>query len=455
MRGPWHPGLLAVVAAGLAGPLAAQQPRPAERRCRLEVVRVQRQGVRVETAPGIVNLFAGGNVHVRCVGRQVNMFADSVAIFGENVAQFIGKVRYRDSVTAIDADFGQYTKLARDEYFDAQGNVVHRDLASGSTIEGPRILYYPPLEGVRPVAEANADQRPTVKYILEDSAAADQEPYVVVGDRVRMAGGDVLNAWGRVTVDRSDLEARADTLWIDNGKYQAGQLAGNASLRGIGRDSFHLTGGTIDLALADRKLTGLKARRAARLVTSDATLEADSLQLTLADGEVERTAAWGRERRPHLQSEDYEARGDSLVVETPARRLRSLRTYGDGWVGLRPDSTDGRRDWIAGGQVVVAFADRDSAGTTTSAVREILAEGKARTYYRMAAERPGERASINYTRADRIQITMRVTGDSTAVERVTADGNVDGVHLQPALAGADSARADTAARRPPGGGPRP
>jgi hypothetical protein len=126
--------------------------------------------------------------------------------------------------------------------------------------------------------------------------------------------------------------------------------------------------------------------------------------------------------------------------------------YGDGWVGLAADTTGGERDWISGGQVDVAFADPDSAGARRNAVQEIRAKTAARTYYRMQPERPGDRVSINYTRADRIRITMRVRGDSTAVDAVHADGSVDGVQLQPATAQADSTRARRPTVVPPPGG---
>jgi hypothetical protein len=72
----------------------------------------------------------------------------------------------------------------------------------------------------------------------------------------------------------------------------------------------------------------------------------------------------------------------------------------------------------------------------------------------VAPQRAGGIPSYNYTRADRIVVTMRITADSNAVERVTADGKVDGVHLQPAVARADSVRRDTTGTRPVPEGPR-
>jgi hypothetical protein len=145
-------------------------------------------------------------------------------------------------------------------------------------------------------------------------------------------------------------------------------------------------------------------------------------------------------------SDDYEVRGDSLRITSPERKLSSLRTWGDGWVGLEPDSAGGQRDWIAGGTVAIDFAERDSAGVSTSAVRQILAASSARMLYRMAPEQATGRASINYTRADTIVVTMRVTADSNTVDRVEARGNVDGVHLSPAAPRADTLR-DTARTR--------
>jgi hypothetical protein len=51
---------------------------------------------------------------------------------------------------------------------------------------------------------------------------------------------------------------------------------------------------------------------------------------------------------------------------------------------------------------------------------------------------------MNYTRADRILVTMRITPDSNTVQQVDATGSVEGVHLQPAAA----RRRDTTAVRP-------
>ena len=153
--------------------------------------------------------------------------------------------------------------------------------------------------------------------------------------------------------------------------------------------------------------------------------------------------------RPFALSADYEIRGDSLAFDTPEQQLKEIRAFGDAWVGAKPDSGSGDRDWIAGQKVVAAFIPRDSAGKPRPALSSVLATGDARALYRLI-QAGDKKASITYNKADSIRITMRVTPDSISVADVTALGNVEGIHLQPApvrakpdSAKADSARADT------------
>ena len=98
-----------VVVAGQAGAQARKKAAPANDRCRLEILNVDRQGVRTEPTPGVEHAFFGGNIHAKCVGRNIHIYSDSVASYGGNVVQFISqgsRVKYRDSTTNLDADFG-------------------------------------------------------------------------------------------------------------------------------------------------------------------------------------------------------------------------------------------------------------------------------------------------------------------------------------------------------------
>ena len=94
--------------------------------------------------------------------------------------------------------------------------------------------------------------------------------------------------------------------------------------------------------------------------------------------------------------------------------------------------------------MTVTFFERASAGPNRLAIQQLEAEQRARSFYQVAPERGQTKGSMNYTRADRILVTMRITPDSNTVQQVDATGSVEGVHLQPATA----RRRDTTAVRP-------
>ena len=445
------PGLISLflLAAGLATAVEVdaqgrKKAAPASDRCRLEILHVGRQGVRTEPTPGVEHLFAGGDIHAQCVGRNIHIYSDSVAVYGGSVYQFISqgnRVKYRDSTTNLDADFGTYLKDG--ERFEAQGNVIHRDLKSGSTITGPRIDYLRPVRGLRTDLEVLAYSRPTVSYVVKDSLGQAQAPYLIVGNVVRTLGNDVIHAGGAVTIDRENLKGTGDSLWLDSGKKQAGQLIGKATLRSnqdpkAPNQGFFLVGRVIDIGLTNRELSSVKARDTARLVSSDVTLDADSILIRLRQRQAEQTMAWGKTLRPKAVSAGYQVLGDSLRIDTPNQKLSKVLAFGNGWAGLPADSAGGaRRDWIAGEKVTVTFLERDSAGVKKLAIQQLEAEQQARSFYQVTPERGQTKGSMNYTRANRILVTMRITPDSNTVQQVDASGSVDGVHLQPA------------ARRPP------
>ncbi|MBL8986180.1 MAG: hypothetical protein JNJ80_07910 [Gemmatimonadetes bacterium] len=455
--------LLLVVAAlaAFATNAAAQGRRqvPDRERCVIDIVNVDRQGVRTTPTPGQENMYLGGNVHVQCRGRNIHIYADSMASFGGSIWQFISqgnRVKYRDSTTALDTDFGTYVKDG--ERFEAQGNVEHRDLKTGSMIKGSRVDYLRPVKGLRDVLEVIGYNRPTVTYVVTDSAGRPQAPYVIIGNKVVTKGNEAIYAGGAVQIDREDLKGLADSLWLDSGKSQGGQLIGHASLQSVQENGFTLTGRTIDIGLTNKELSGVTAHDTARLVSKDVTLDADSIRVELVTRRAELTRAWGKTLRPRVVSADYQVTGDSLLILTPLQKLSKVQAFGKGWAGFTGDSSKpgARRDWIGGEIVTVSFVERDSAGVKKTAIQQLEAERDARSFYQMDPERGQTIGSINYTRAQKILVTMRVTRDSNTVSRVDATGAVDGAHLQPALRRRDStaAKPDSTVRRPEAAPPR-
>jgi hypothetical protein len=438
--------LLALVT--FTAPVAAQQGNA----CRLSVDSTRRQGVFQGD-----NMFAGGGVFISCYGTKVHMSSDSVAYYAPPVdlVQFIGNVRYEDTTITMTATNGTYFKSG--ERWEARGNVVTRNLETGSTLTGPSLDYYRALQGVRDTIEMYAIGRPLINYVPQDSAGKPEEPYLINADRVRMKGNDRVWAAGRVTIDRSDFAATGDSMRLDTGPTGDGTLIGNPILRGLGADSFNLRGRRIDLDLDEKALSYVFARGNGHAVTTDLDLVADTIGLDVDDQKLVQTIAWGDSIRPYASSTDFAMRADSLAFDTPGQKLTESRAYGKSWVGGSVDSTSTERDcskdyricdWLVGDTIVARFAERDSAGTARTVLHLVDASKGARAHYRTESEGNAQRG-VTYSRADRIIITMK-NGEKQGVDRVELQGNVDGVQLDPLKPAATPA--DTTVRRPPSRG---
>jgi hypothetical protein len=409
------------------GTAHAQQPSGSNR-CLVSLDSAGRQGKR-DVVGADTNYFAGGGVYLRCQGTSTTMRSDSVASYGGQTFRFIGQVRYRDSALTMDTDVGTFHRLG--ERWEARGHVVTRNLKTGSTLTGPSLDYSREVRGVRDTIEMFAKGRPRIEYVTTDSAGQPAEPYIIVADRVRMKGNDRIWAGGKVTIDRSDFVARGDSLYLDTGKGSAGTLlGGNPVLRGTGADSFNLHGRRIDFRLDRRALTYVVAKGAARAVSREWDLTADTIALDINNDAVEQTFAWGDSSRPSATSAAYAMKADSLALDTPGQKLRELRGFGAAWLGGDIDSASGERNWMRGDTVLAAFAERDSVGTTRTALTQIEARRGAQSYHLEPSERFPGKPAVNYARGDVITVIMR-SDEQRGVERVEVQGQVDGVHLEP------------------------
>jgi hypothetical protein len=441
MRRPAFWAALAILAT-FAAPLAAQNDR-----CVFQIDNVDRQGSVNETSAG-TNYFAGGNVRLSCRGQQLTMQSDSVAAYGGSVVQFIGNVKYRDSTLTMDADHGTYYRNG--EKWVARGKVTTKNLKTGSTLTGPALDYFRVVKGVRDTMEMFSTGRPRIQYATTPAGAQPAEPYIIVADRVRLKGSDRLWAGGKVTIDRSDFAARGDSLRLDTGKGSDGTLiGGNPVMRGLGRDSFNLTGRRLDLKLDQRELTYVVAKGSGHAVSKEWDLVADTVGLDLNNRKLEQTLAWGDSIRPYASSPAYAMRADSLALDTPAQQLKEVRGFGSAWLGGTIDSVSKQRDWMRGDTVVANFVQRDSAGTRRAALSRIVARKGAQSYHLDSNQKHPDRPSINYARGDVIVMTMSATPKG-GVDRVDVRGQVDGIQLEAAdvAAPSDSARPRTVSPLP-------
>ena len=416
-------------------------------RCVFQITNVDRQGAVVETPQG-TNYFAGGNVQLRCKGSQVTMQSDSVAAYGGNVVHFIGHVKYRDSTLTMDADNGTYYKNG--EKWEARGKVSTNNLRTGSKMTGPALDYYRVVKGVRDTLEMYSTGRPRIEYGTADPGVKPDEPYIIVADRVRLKGNDRLWAGGKVTIDRSDFAARGDSLRLDTGKGSDGTLiGGDPVMRGLGRDSFNLTGRRLDLRLNRRELTYVIAKGKGHAVSKEWDLVADTIGLDLKNRRLEQTLAWGDSTRPYATSPAYAMRADSLALDTPGQQLKEVRGFGTAWLGGTIDARTKQRDWMRGDTVVAQFVQRDSAGTRRAALSRIVARKGAQSFHLDPSPKFPDRPSINYARGDVIVMTMK-QGVRAGVDRVDVRGQVDGVQLEasdaPATADSLSPRTDSLSR---------
>jgi len=446
-------GAFVFVASGVLAQATPPKPKPAQsgqaQRCTFQIDNVDRQGAVNETPNG-TNYYAGGNVRLSCRGARIAMSSDSVAAYGGNVVQFIGNVKYRDSTISMDADFGTYYKSG--ERWEARGNVDTKNLKTGSTLAGPSLDYYREVKGVRDTLEMFAVGRPKISYVEADSAGGRKlEPYLIVADRVRFKGSDRIWAGGKVTVDRSDFAARSDSMRLDTGKGSDGTFVGGEPiLRGLGTDSFRLTGTRIDLGLDQRELSRVTAKGQGHAVNKDWDLTADTIALDLKDRKLEHTRSWGKGSRPYALSPSYAMRADSLVLDSPGQLLHEVRGYGKAWLGGSVDSATKDRDWLRGDTVIAHFGTADSAGKKRAVLSRIDAHSAAQSYHLDRNPKAPQRPSINYVRGDVITVTMKNTAAGGA-DRVDVRGKVDGIQLE---AGADSAATPADSTRPTGASPK-
>jgi hypothetical protein len=408
--------------------------------CRFRLNHVGGVGRQVVTPSGDTTFYANGGVELMCADSSARIASDSVALTGRgrsNVVEFIGHVRYEDSLTTQTADHGVYYRNG--ERWEARGRVATVNRRDGSTIQGPALDYFREVPGLRDSVEMYAVGRPTIRSFPRDTGAVRPEPYVIVADRVRMIGNDRTWAGGSVTIDRSDFAARADSLFLDTGAGNRGQLLGKPVMRGLGRDSFELRGRRIDLALDHQQITYVEAINEGHAISKDIDLVGDTIGLHLTRQQLVQTVAWGDSIKPHAVTADYEIRGDSVAFDTPEQQLREIRAFRKAWVGGKVDSVSRDRDWLTGDTVIAEFTERDSAGTRRTVLQQVTAAGSARSFYRIVDRNKNQGLpSINYARGDRITVSMKTEGPN-GVDRVKIDGHVDGVNLEPLPPAIDTA----------------
>jgi hypothetical protein len=423
------------------------------RRCRLAIDSVGREGRQITLASGQTRYFAGGGVWGRCQGTNTTFESDSVAWYSDqNRLDMIKNVHIRDSLIWLDANIANY--FTRAERFEASGNVTALNRRTRSTLKGPNLTYWRAAAGVRDTTESYATGRPTITYYADTLSTT--EPYIIIGDRMRFRGDDRMWGGGRVTIDRSDMTARGDSMQLDQIAGFGLLLGGRPSIEGKTGRTYQLTGNRIEFALRNKEIELIKAFGSARGNGSGWSLTADTIHLSLKDRKLQGALAWGggggrdSTARPHAFSSSTEIRSDSMAFDVPNEVLTQVRAYRRAISTMKDTTrTEAEVDWIAGDSIVANFEEVvDSTGERKNRVTGLVSRGSARAFYHGYDDaQPEAPPSINYSRGMVITVTM----GPTRVSRVTVTGKTDGIHLEP-IPPAPAAPADTT--KPPAPAPQ-
>ena len=429
--------LSAILATALVLQVPVDTARGSGRPCQVAIDNMPR-ATQMLSGPD-TNYFGAGGVRAHCLGTGTTIAADSFAHYGATRRMdLVGHVAIRDTGLALDANFVSY--FLRDERLEAHNNVVAVNRRTGTVLRGPNLKYWRVAQGVRDTVEMYATQRPTVEYRQSTpSDSAQQEPYIIVGDRLRFKGDDRMWAGGKVTIDRSDFASRSDSMQLDQ-IAGFGVLVGKPSVEGRGRagtgDSgkgYTLVGTRIELTLADREIRAVKALGRGKATGSDWTLTADTIDLHVADRVLQQTFAWGDTARPHAISALYTIQSDSLAIDSPGEVLTESRAFGKAFATAKRDSTTpaNQTDWVTGDSITLRFV-QDSDSVTKrphSRLSELLARGLARalTHHQDKTDTTRLGPAINYSRGQQITLTML----RDRIDHVFVIGKADGVHLEP------------------------
>ncbi|HWL40744.1 MAG TPA: LptA/OstA family protein [Gemmatimonadaceae bacterium] len=439
--------LTAAVAAALAGPLAAQQ---VPQNCDMEFPNTPNTRATIRQMPGgVTNTFSGGGIVARCIGQGNLLTADSAEYYeAEGRLYLVGNVRYTEPRATVNARTMTYYQNA--DHLHAEGDVV-AVMANGSTLRGPVADYYRSTPQ-RPVARLVAPGRPRITLVQKDTTGRGRPPDTahVVANQIVMDGDSLVYASLRVEITRPDMIAKGDSAFLDSGNDFA-RLMGSPSVEGKGERPFTLTGGVIDLYSRSRQLERVVATPRGHALSQDLELVADTIDLRLEANQLQRAIAWGNTRARAI-SPEREIAADSIDAIMPGQRVREVRAVGEALATSAPDSgfVTTERDWLSGDTIVAHF-DSVAAGDTAGRpqIREIVAQGSARSYYQMKnSSGPETQPTVNYVRGRIIEIDF----ENRRVATVTVTDQATGVLIEPAAASAPlpaSGQPPPAAGQPP------
>jgi len=443
MRGK-IPVLVGLTAALYASEVDAQAG--AKRPCVLEFTGVVRQGVlttsmRVMTlGDGAKHTYISGGVDATCRGQGNRLLADSAEHYGDRKELIlISKVRYTDERMRLDSDRMVY--FLETEQLVATGS-VRGTSSGGARFTGPELTYLRARPGIRSVSSWRAPGRPTVRLAtarsndvraktVEASAADSMD---VTADVVWSENDSLVWARGRVVMDRHDLQATADSAFLDQGTEHV-RLRRAPKIVGTGERAFTMVGREIDLWSRSQALERVLSTGEARVDGDSVVLRSDTVDVRITDERMDRVMAWGT--RAYAEAQQQEMEADSIEMWMPGQVLEQMQAFGRAVTRAEVDTariTSPDPDWIAGDTVIARFetvprSEQDTA--TTTRLTEVRAMGSARAFQQMASAEGGkDRPNLSYNRGRVIVVSF----EGGEVVRVDVQDRASGLYLEPTTA---------------------
>ena len=210
---------------------------------------------------------------------------------------------------------------------------------------------------------------------------------------------------------------------------------------GRGEKKFSLDGAQIDISSRNRKAERVQSSGNAKATSDEMNLDAEYIDMRMADQKLSRTVAWGP-RGAHAAQAGRDITADSIDVIMPGQVLQSMHAVRNARVESVPDSTKVRsrqRDWFAGDTIVAEFDStsvRDSTGQAS--LKRLTSLGHARSFQqgaRSGVALPDSGFATNYMVGRAITVDF---ASDRSLDQLRVVDQVTGILIQPA---ADTAKA--------------
>jgi lipopolysaccharide export system protein LptA len=393
----------------------------------------------------------GGGFDAKCDGTDQRVLSDSAEHYTDKkLLILIGHVHYTEDRLKLDAD--RITYFTGEERLVAEGNVVGVT-NTGTRFIGPRAEYWRPAVGIREKSHLIADPRSNLWISPQDAGKDSKDSVNIQADRIIMDNDSLIYAKGVVVIERPDLLSTSDSAFVDKYKEFA-RLTFTPKVVGRGDRHFTLDGDIIDIFSKNHEVERVKSLAHAHATSDDVSLQADTIDLRVADQKLNQAFAWGKSRA-HAKSKEENITADSIDVIMPGQTIRMMRAIGRAVAESAPDSVkiaSKQPDFLQGDTITAIFDSLTAADTSKQpAIKKIVARGtptaRAKSYYQVArnGEPKTDKPNQNYVLGDSITVTFL----KRQIHDIDVHGHVEGFYVELAVDSAKTAaKTDSTEKKP-------